>query len=463
MSPVPYRDPIAAFLPFALDHHAALFDRGAVQDGQRFSTIAADPARVISATRGGVFVDDEKVSGDPFSVLAQELTKIRCPAWPDLPAPFVGGVAGFFGYELGGFLERLPPPRPDRLDLPLMVAGVYDTVAVFDHRARRAWVVSHAADADAKAARLASRLAQAPEVPPPLDWTPGASWQAELGRAAVEANIQRVIEYIYAGDIFQANYTQRFTASRPPQLGDFDIYRRLRALSPAPFATFLRCGPLSIASATPERFLRLDPDGRVVAEPIKGTRPRHADPARDAAQAEELRGSVKDHAENLMIVDLMRNDLGRVCDIGSVRVPQLCALETFASVHHLVSRVEGRLRAGLGPVDLLRATFPGGSITGAPKIRAMEIIHELEPAPRGAYCGCLGWIGADGAMDMSMTIRTLTLAGDTIVAQAGGGIVADSDPSAEYEESMVKIAPLLRAVIGGGAYDHGLAEQRTGG
>ncbi|HEY4125118.1 MAG TPA: aminodeoxychorismate synthase component I [Rhizomicrobium sp.] len=273
------------------------------------------------------------------------------------------------------------------------------------------------------------------------------TWRAELDRKEIEQRIGKIIDYIFAGDIFQANFTQRFRATRPKGLSDFAIYRRLRELSPAPFAAFLRCGKgLSVISASPERFLRLTPDGMIAAHPIKGTRPRDPDMQRDKELAEALCHSAKDRAENLMIVDLMRNDLSRVSVPGSVRAPQLCALESFASVHHLVSRVEGHMRPECGPVDLLRAAFPGGSVTGAPKIRAMEIIHEYEPAARGVYCGGIGWIGFDKSMDMSMAIRTLTCAGDAILAQAGGGIVADSDPSSEYEESMVKMAPLLRAV-----------------
>ena len=274
------------------------------------------------------------------------------------------------------------------------------------------------------------------------------TWQPEMSRREVETAIRRVIDYIHAGDIFQANYTQRFTAARPLGLDEVALYQRLVEADYAPFAAFLRAGDMSLASISPERFLSLDTAGHLAAYPIKGTRPRGRDPASDAGLALELRTSAKDRAENLMIVDLMRNDLGRACRTGSIAVPRLCALESFASVHHLVSEVRGQLRQGLSPLDALRAAFPGGSVTGAPKIRAMEIIRELEPAPRGAYCGALGWIGFDGAMDLSMTIRTLTLTPDTLLAQAGGGIVADSSPAAEYEESMIKITPLLRAAAG---------------
>ncbi|WP_244439515.1 anthranilate synthase component I family protein [Azospirillum baldaniorum] len=256
-----------------------------------------------------------------------------------------------------------------------------------------------------------------------------------------------MLEYIRAGDIYQANFTQRFLAERRDGLDSYALYRRLRAISPAPFAAYLDCGPrLRIASASPERFIRLSAAGEVETRPIKGTRPRYADPAADAAAAAELVASVKDRAENLMITDLLRNDLGRVSRVGSVRVPTLYGLESFASVHHLVSVVTARLRPGLGAVDLLRAALPGGSITGAPKIRAMQIIDELEVARRGAYCGSVAWLGFDGAMDSSIVIRTLSITPDTVIAQAGGGIVADSDPADEHEEMMVKIRAQLRAL-----------------
>lgn len=448
--PIPYRDPLAAFQPFAREERAAFLDRAApVGNERRISYVAADPFRVIEATQAGATVDGHKGAGDPFAVLSREMEKYA--AVPDgmAPVPFAGGAIGYLGYELGGFLERLPEPQPDTLNLPMLAIGFYDLIAAFDHDRREAWIIGcgSAENLAARAAIFARRIAEAPEMPPVPNLLRGAFWQPELTRAEIEKRVARIIEYIRAGDIFQANFTQRFSATRPQGLGDWDIYRRLRALSPAPFATFLRCGKgLSIAGASPERFLRRDALGAVETRPIKGTRARDPDPLRDAALARELEVSAKDRAENLMIVDLMRNDLSRVSVPGSVKVPQLCVRESFSSVHHLVSTVTGQMRTGLGPVDLLRAAFPGGSVTGAPKIRAQEIIHELEPASRGVYCGATGWIGFDGAMDLGMAIRVLTCANDTILAQAGGGIVADSDPAAEYEESMVKLAPLLRAL-----------------
>jgi para-aminobenzoate synthetase component 1 len=430
---IPYCDPAAAFSVFAADEHAALLDR------DRLSVIAAGPLEVVTATEAGGFIDGVYHAGDPFETLGEVWRRRRRTNRRRLP--FCGALIGYLGYELGGFLEKLPPPKAGSPPIPAMSFGVYDTAALFDHRRRVAYV---AGAGKAKAASFAARLAAAPLEQPPAA-LPAVEWHSEQSRAEVESAIRRIIDYIGAGDVYQVNYTQRFTASRRPEHSDFELYRRLRSISPAPYSSFLRCGGVSIAGASPERFLALDGEGLVSAEPIKGTRPRASDPARDAALARALQESPKDNAENLMIVDLMRNDLSRVCEAGSVAVPHLNRLQSFSHVHHLVSTVTGRLRPGVTPIDVLRATFPGGSVTGAPKIRAMEIIRELEPSPRGAYCGAHGWIGFDGKADLAMTIRSLTLTPDLIVAQAGGGIVADSDPAGEYEESMVKAAPLLQA------------------
>lgn len=453
---VPARDPVTAFAPFAGTPFAALLHGAADAGGRgRFSIIAADPFRTVTAHGACVRVDGRAVAGDPFTVLERELAAFPIPPGTG-PEPFCGGAVGFLGYELGRVLERLPARHGDGDGTPDMLVGLYDTAAVFDAQERRCRVVStgfpeteptaRRARALARGAALAERLAQGPDtLPPPAAAT--APWRPEVTRERYTAQVARVLEYIRAGDIFQANFTGRFLAPRPADVGVFDLYRRLLGRSPAPFAACLTgAGGYGIASASPERFLKLSAGGRIETRPIKGTRPRGRTAQEDADLAADLASSVKDRAENLMITDLLRNDIGRVSRIGSVRVPSLCAVETFASVHHLVSVVEGDVRPGLGPVDLLRATFPGGSITGAPKIRAMEIIDELEAARRGPYCGSAVWIGFDGAMDSSILIRTLTVTPAQVVAQAGGGIVADSDPGLEHDEMMVKITPLLRAV-----------------
>ncbi|WP_142849075.1 aminodeoxychorismate synthase component I [Telmatospirillum sp. J64-1] len=434
---LPYGDPLAAFAPFAEEDFALLLDSAANDGGRgRYSYLCLRPRHVLTL----------KDHADPLGMLAQVLDGMgKVPAQPDLP-PFQGGVAGFLSYDLGRSLERLPALQPDDLGFPDLCLGVFPAVAAWDHERRQAWVLG-----EKEAAKELCELLE-PQAPPldAPDWGPRLPWRAELDRESYLNQIGRVVSYIFAGDIFQANLSQRFLATLPPELTPFGLYRRLRALSPAPFAAYLRYKDISLVSASPERFLRCFSDGLVETRPIKGTRPRSPDPAEDARQAEALSRSGKDLAENLMIVDLLRNDLARVCRPGSVVVPELFTLESFASVHHLVSAVEGRLRPGLGAVDLLRATFPGGSITGAPKIRAMEIIEELETARRGPYCGSMIWIGRDGAMDSSILIRTMAIHGDRIAVQAGGGIVAESDPHAEWEETMVKARAMLASLEGRG-------------
>jgi para-aminobenzoate synthetase component 1 len=265
--------------------------------------------------------------------------------------------------------------------------------------------------------------------------------KSNLDRAAYAAAFERIQHYIREGDCYQVNLAQRFAAHAE---GDaWQAYRRLRAINPAPFSAYLSFPFGQILSASPERFLRLR-NGQVETRPIKGTRPRNASPASDRALAEELRQSTKDRAENLMIVDLLRNDLGKSCEPGSIRVPALFAVESFATVHHLVSTIEGRLAPGMDALDLLRGCFPGGSITGAPKLRAMQIIEELEPNRRGVYCGSIGYIGYDGAMDTNIAIRTLVYSEGCLRFWAGGGIVSDSDLDAEYQETFDKAAAMLR-------------------
>ncbi|HLZ66400.1 MAG TPA: aminodeoxychorismate synthase component I [Aliidongia sp.] len=453
---IAYRDPLTVFARWADEPYLAFLDSAAERAPRgRYSYLAIEPFRLIEARGDAVRVDGLRVPGDPFDVLERELARFRVEPGPT-PVPFMGGAVGFLGYELGRHLERLPPAPPAGLAVPDMVMALYDLVFAFDHAERRAWIISsgfpeidpgrRSRRAAARAAAALSRLdAAAPDLTP----APRSDllWHAELTRPDYEARVARVLDYIRAGDIFQANFTMRHLLPRPPNLRPAEIYRALRAESAAPFAAYIACGAeLALASASPERFLRLGADGRVETRPIKGTRPRGGTAGEDERLAEELAASVKDRAENLMIVDLMRNDLGRVAKTGSVRVPSLCAVESFASVHHLVSAVEAELRPGTSAVDLLRATFPGGSITGAPKIRAMEIIAELEEARRGAYCGAIAWLGFDGAMDSSITIRTLSVTPELVVAQAGGGIVADSVPADEYDEMMVKVLPLLRSL-----------------
>ena len=448
---IPYRDPTAAFGPFAEDPIAAFLDSAAEAGGRgRYAYIAANPYRVISSGER-IDVNGVPQDGDPFGVLEGELKKFQRPTDAALP-PFQGGAVGYFGYGLGRHLEKLPKPQSLGLDVSDMVVGLYDTVAGFDALTKKAWIIATDTDVPGRPSPQARTKAMALKIesgsrPTPVDWTPIGNWRMEVSQNQYEEMVARAIDYINAGDIFQANLTQRLLADMPAGLSPFMLYRRLRSLSPAPFAAYLNIGEGgAIASASPERFLALTADGRVATRPIKGTRPRGQTQLEDKRLARDLLQSEKDQAENLMIVDLLRNDLSRVCRLGSVEVSELATLERFANVHHLVSEVTGTLFPNLGPIDLLRATFPGGSITGAPKIRAMEIINELEPSRRGPYCGAIAWIGFDGAMDSSIVIRTLVIKDGQVVAQAGGGIVADSSPRAEYEEAMDKAWALLQSL-----------------
>ncbi|MGH6863631.1 MAG: aminodeoxychorismate synthase component I, partial [Methylocella sp.] len=367
--------------------------------------------------------------------------------------PFQGGAAGLFSYELGRSFERLPKPELDHLAFPDLSLGLYDVVVAFDLIERRGFILSMGFPELDPAARdrraiergrwFEARLQRAP-VAPPAGNISLEGWTSNFTRVGYERMVREVIEKILSGDIFQANVAQRIEAPVPPDFDHFGFYRRLRELNPAPFAAYLDHEDFVIASASPERFLKLEGD-RVETRPIKGTRPRFADAILDAFQARALTESRKDRAENVMIVDLLRNDLAKVCLPGSVQVPQLCGLETFASVHHLVSSVVGRLREGQGAADLLAAAFPGGSVTGAPKVRAMEIIAEMEGHARGPYCGAIGYIGFDGTMDTSIVIRTAAFRGGTCVVQAGGGIVTASDPAAEYDETLDKARAMFEA------------------
>nr|WP_298690322.1 aminodeoxychorismate synthase component I [uncultured Dongia sp.] len=429
----------------------------------RYSFIMADPFHRLSADGNLVSLDGQASRGDPFETLSRMMARYALPTRPELP-PFQGGVAGSFGYGLRHHLERVPRHRRDDQDIPDLLLGAYDLVVAIDHVAKRGWLISSGlpASGDAQIARAAARI----------DWALGlladsaqpdqrSAWaiaaRAELAGSDYKAMIRRTIDYIEAGDIYQANITQRFRARLHAGIDRLDLYRALRQRNPATFAAFLEFDDIAILSSSPERFLSLR-DGKVETRPIKGTRPRGRNSVEDAALAAELCASEKDRAENLMIVDLLRNDLSRVCRMGSVKVPVLWGLESYATVHHLVSVVTGEMRPDRNAVDLLRATFPGGSVTGAPKIRAMEIIAQLEPTSRGPYCGAIGYLGFDGGMDSNIVIRTYCVKGDDLSFQVGGGIVADSEPALELDESLTKAKALIETL----AYD-GTAQSDIGG
>jgi para-aminobenzoate synthetase component 1 len=435
----------------------------------RYSFLTADPYEWLWSRGQQIFLAGRTSplpGADPFAVVAERLAAWRTEPVAGLP-PFQGGMAGLFGYDLCHHLERLPSHRCDEFQVPELAVGFYDWVIAFDHDADRAWLISTGfpecdprrrrqraelraagvrrwldrATADSLLTTPSTRPSVVPSTRYPVDRFPGLV--SNFNRAQYLDTVRRAIEYIHAGDCFQVNVAQRLLS--PAVLHPVELYRRLRECNPATFAGYLDLGDFVVASASPERFLRVE-NGGVETRPIKGTRPRGATPAEDEARIRELLQSSKDRAENVMIVDLLRNDLGRVCRYGSVQVPAVCRLETYPFVHHLVSEVRGQLRPGLGPVDLLRAAFPGGSVTGAPKIRAMEIIAELEPNARGPYCGSLGYIGFDGTMDTSILIRTFSIGGGWVQFPVGGGIVADSLPEQEYAETWHKAEGLLRAL-----------------
>ncbi len=451
---VDYGDPLPVFARFA-GLPGAIFLDSAMPGGTtgRYSFIAADPFLTLKARDGWIEDGENRSAGDPFTALTERLARYPVVSEPDLP-PFQTGAAGYFAYDLARHIERLPAHRLDDQPLPDLLLGFYDWTLAFDHEKSRAYLMSsgHPAKsagerrsrAAARATAVRRRLAEPVDLP---DDTIRLTPKSDIERAPYEGRVRRVIDYILAGDVYQANISQRFSATLPAGTDAFALYCALRRRNPAPFAAFIRHADVAILSASPERFLKLR-GGHVETRPIKGTRPRGRTPAEDEALARELAASEKDRAENLMIVDLLRNDLSRVCRDRSVDVPVLFGLESYATVHHLVSIVTGELAPGKTAIDLLRAAFPGGSITGAPKIRAMEIIAELEPTRRGPYCGSIGYIGFDGAMDTSIVIRTMAILGQQLTFQVGGGIVADSDPAAEYEESLTKARALIETLTG---------------
>ena len=444
---IDYTDPLDLFAPWAEAFWSQVLDSPADDDQRgRYAYVLVEPCATLVAADGRCLLNGADVAGDPFQAIRLLLQQAPAPL-ESCPVPFGGGAVGFLGYELGRYLERAPARHALPKGQPDMAMGLYDAFMAVDRQARLAWVIGVGEKGEAKAQRIVRRLAKRQPLPP-LAPLPPMVLQPEIPPQDYQDKVRAIIDYIQAGDVFQANLTVRFLAERPADLDEFMAYRHLRAVNPAPFAAFLRLPGMVIASASPERFIRLDRDGHLETRPIKGTMARHDDPAQDRAQALALQNSIKDRAENLMIVDLLRNDLGRVAAVGTVKVPVLCGLESFASVHHLVSVVTARLRPGLGAVDVLRACFPGGSITGAPKVRAMEIIDELEPIHRGAACGSVVWIGLDGAMDSSIIIRTVTMWRGWVIAQAGGGIVADSDPATEWAEVLTKVEPARRALMG---------------
>ncbi|WP_217473829.1 aminodeoxychorismate synthase component I [Stutzerimonas stutzeri] len=358
--------------------------------------------------------------------------------------PFAGGILGFLGYDFGSRLERLPATATKDLALPPARFGLYAWALISDHQHRTTQLVFHPTLAEAERVRLI-QLFESERDPELTSFKLESPFSADLQRSDYRQAIERIQRYIQAGDCYQVNFAQRF---RAPCAGDpWQAYQALRAVCPTPYSGFIPVEGGAIVSLSPERFLQLA-KGVVNTRPIKGTRPRRSDPQADRAEGHALLASEKDRAENLMIVDLLRNDLGRSCETGSVRVPELFSLETYPNVHHLVSSVCGNLATDKDALDLLAGSFPGGSITGAPKIRAMQVIDELEPTQRSIYCGSLLYLDVRGEMDSSIAIRTVLIQNDQATCWGGGGIVADSHWQAEYQETLDKVRVLMETLEG---------------
>jgi len=439
-APVP-RPPEALLASLPAGGRALLESAGGPADLRRWSVVAAEPvARLVAWGERVVWWEAgrgwRRRRGDPLALLAAEVTARAAGAHPAVPL-LGGGAIVAFGYDLGRRFERLPARAVDPQRWPDVDALLYDTVAVVDHAAECLRV------AGPRARAWLARWRAATLPPPPSPPSPPGPVRRGFDRAGYEAAVRRVLAYIAAGDVFQVNLSQRFAV--PAREPAWALYRRLRVRSPAPFAAYLELAAGALVAASPERFLARCGD-RVETRPIKGTRPRGTTPAEDAAASAALWASAKDEAELRMIVDVARNDLGRVAQVGTVRVPELRRLEAHATVFHTVARVEARLRPGVGLPELLAATFPGASVTGAPKIRAMEILDELEPVRRGPYCGAFGYLDAAGRLDLAMAIRILWVRRGWVHWQVGGGVVADSDPAAEYEETLAKGRALAAAL-----------------
>lgn len=440
LHPLPYcADPGDYFAAVHLAPGAVLLDSGRpkAQRG-RYDLISAWPMAELSPAA-------DESANDFLQRLRTALASLGPAAAPaEVELPFVGGLIGNLAYDFGRRLEQLPALALDDLGLIDAQFGLYAWALVSDHQLGTTHLVFHPALASDERQRLLQLFSQ-PVPGPSAAFRLQSPMRADLSEAEYRLAIERIQAYIQAGDCYQVNFAQRFRA--PCQGDPWTAYRALRAACPTPFAGYQRLGEGSaLLSLSPERFVRLERQGQVETRPIKGTRPRGKTPAQDQAEAEALLASPKDRAENLMIVDLLRNDLGRSCRIGSVRVPELFVLESYPNVHHLVSSVTGELAADKDALDLLAGSFPGGSITGAPKIRAMQIIDELEPTRRGPYCGSLLYLDVRGEMDSSIAIRSLLVKDGQISCWGGGGIVADSHWQAEYQESITKVKILLETL-----------------
>ncbi|HVL94302.1 MAG TPA: anthranilate synthase component I [Solirubrobacteraceae bacterium] len=437
--------PVSAFLKLRGAGPAFLLE--SAEQGQRvgrWSFIGYKPRSVLRWSLG----DD----GDPYALAAEAVARHRQAQRTDLP-PFAGGAVGFFGYDCVRAVERLPGPNPDPVGLPDMALMLSDVLVAFDHLKHTTTVLANvdADDVDAGYARAVEAIREVrerlagplPRPAEPIAERPEPAWESNLPREAFEAMVARIIEYVHAGDAFQVVPSQRWTAEVPVE--PFSIYRGLRAVNPSPYMYFLDFEDFQIVGASPEPLLTVA-GRRASTRPIAGTRRRGADADEDLRIAEELLADEKERAEHVMLVDLGRNDLGRVCEYGSVEVETFMAVETYSHVIHIVSSVAGRLREDVRAVDALRSVLPAGTLSGAPKVRAMEIIEELEPVKRGAYGGAVGYLSYTGDLDTCICIRTVVCKDGRAHIQAGGGTVADARPDYEYEESRAKARGVVRAI-----------------
>jgi para-aminobenzoate synthetase component 1 len=443
----------------------------------RYSFVGSGPFLVVRSRGPKTTIvrgqELEVRQGNPLDAVGELLEAYKLDHYP-APVPFLGGAVGYFSYDLCRFIEHLPSRAVDDLELPECYFAFYDTIVAFDHLKDKVYLVATGFPEMEEEKRLRRARMRLEEMKNRLGSKDSVVVRATKARSnrgntgcfvagsigtnaqdnevALKSNftpeeyksvVNRVREYIAAGDVFQVNLSQRFEADL--RIPAYELYKRLRTINPAPFAGYLSFPDLAIASASPERFLKVQGDV-VETRPIKGTRPRGKDRAEDERLAKELVQSPKDRAENVMIVDLERNDLGRVCQYGTVKVTELAVLETFPTVFHLTSTVVGKLRRGRSNIDLLKATLPGGSITGAPKVRAMEIIDELEPTKRSVYTGSIGYLGFNEDMDINIVIRTFLVKEGKAYFQVGGGVIYDSDPEAEYLETLDKGKALIQAL-----------------
>ena len=428
--------PHIAFKRIARRPYSFLLDSAAGPDKlARRSFMGSDPFLIFKSKRSSVSLEwdsgkNERLKADPFAVLKKLLKKFKSNSGSADKA-FTSGAVGYFGYDMKDLLERLPDIAKSDIDMPDCIVGFYDKIAVLTPGKLTETVTPTCMRDDVTVSQCL------------YDVNASAALTSNFTKDSYMAAVKKAKEYIRKGDIYQVNLSQRFESRLDTE--PYELYLRLRDFSPAPFSSYLGFEDCAVISSSPERFL-MKKGAYIETRPIKGTRPRSKDPLMDEFNRNELVKSYKDRAEHIMIVDLERNDLGRICEYGSVRPAEFIALEKYSNVFHLVSTVSGRLKSGVGAVDCLTATFPGGSITGAPKIRSMEIIEELEPVKRGIYTGAVGYISFDGDMDMSIAIRTMLVKGKKIYFHAGGGIVADSDPASEYIETLDKARGMLQAI-----------------